>query len=119
MRANLPDTVQRIASFMDIPLDDELLALVVRQSSREFMFEHKEQFGEALFRRLIAQRTGLPFKGNAYKVTLGARNNPKYRLTESHKQTLNEIWLAQVTSRFGLSDYEALRRALQALHRPD
>jgi aryl sulfotransferase len=110
-----PGTLRRIAAFMGIPLDDELFNLVLRQSSREFMLEHKEQFSEAPFRRFISQRAGLPFEGNAYKVTPGTPDNPKYRLTESHTQALDEIWKSQVTSRFDLADYAALRRALQAL----
>jgi hypothetical protein len=118
MRADLPKTVRRIAAFMDIPLDDELLALVVQQSSREFMLEHKEQFSEAPFRRLISQKAGLPFEGNAYKVTAGARDDPKYQLTAAHKQVLDEIWQSQINSRFGLADYAALQRALQNLHQP-
>ena len=115
MRADLPGTVRRIAAFMEIPLDDELFNIVVLQASREFMLEHKEQFNEAPFRRLISQRVGLPFEGNAYKVTPGARNDPRYQLTETHMQALDEIWQSQVTRRFGLADYAALRSALQTL----
>ena len=119
MLADLPGTVRRVAGFMEIPLDDELFTIVVRQASREFMLEHKEQFNEAPFRRLISQRTGLPFEGNAYKVTSGARDDPKYRLADSHKQTLDEIWRSQITSRFDLADYAALQYALQNLHQSD
>ena len=119
MREDLPGTVERIASFMDIPLDEELLALVVRQASREFMLEHKEQFGEAPFRRYVSQRAGLPFEGDAYKVTPGARNDPKYQLTTAHKQLMDEIWQSQITNRFDLADYTALRNALQSLHLSD
>jgi len=116
MRADLPGTVQRVAAFMNIPLDDELFNIVVQQASREFMLEHKEQFNEAPFRRLISQRAGLPVEGNAYKVTPGAKNDPKYQLTEAHKEALNEIWRVQITSRFDdLADYAALRSALQTL----
>jgi len=115
IRADLPGTVQRIAAFMDIPLDDELFTLVVRQASREFMLEHKEQFNEAPFRRLISQRAGLPFEGAAYKVTSGTPDNPNYRLTEFHKQGLDEIWHSQITSRFDLADYATLRGTLQDL----
>lgn len=115
MQGDLPGTVERIASFMDIPFDEELLSIVVKQSSREFMLEHKEQFGEAPFRRYVSQRAGLPFEGDAYKVTPGARDNPKYQLTDAHKQMLDEIWQAQITSRFGFVDYAALRGALQVL----
>jgi len=116
MLADLPGTVQRIAAFMDIPLDDELFNIALHQSSREFMLEHKEQFSEAPFRRLISQRAGLPFEGDAYKVTPGPRNDPKYQLTAAHKQALDEIWQTQVTSRFDdLADYAALRSTVQGL----
>jgi len=117
MLADLPGTVWRVAAFMNIPLDDELLNIVVRQASREFMLEHKEQFNEAPFRRLISQRAGLPVDGNAYKVTPGAHDDPKYQLTDAHKQALDEIWQEQVSSRFdNLTDYAAIRSALQALN---
>lgn len=114
MLADLPGTVRRVAAFMDIPLDDELFARVVRQASRPFMLEHKHQFDEGPFRRLTAQRTGLPFDKNAYKVTPGARDNPKYQLTAAHRQTLEEIWQEQITKRFGLETYEELRHAIRA-----
>ena len=117
MLADLPDTVRRVAAFMDIPLDDELFACVVRQASRQFMLERKNQFDEAPFRRLISQRTGLPFDTDAYKVTPGARDDPKYLLAAVHQQKLEEIWRAQVFDRFGLENYEDLRHAIRALHR--
>ena len=116
MLADLPDTVRRVAAFMNIPLDDELFSRVVRQASRPFMLEHKNQFDEGPFRRLTSQRTGLPFDKNAYKVTPGARDNPKYQLTAAHRQTLEEIWQAQIAKRFGLETYEDLRHAIRARH---
>ena len=102
MVADLPDTVRRVARFMDIPLDDELFDCVVRQASRPFMLEHKNQFGEGPFRRLVSERTGIPIGANAYKVTSGARDDPKYELTAEHQLILEEIWQAQITNRFGL-----------------
>ena len=119
MLADLPGTVRRVAAFMDIPLDDVLFARVVGQASRPFMLEHKHQFDEGPLRRLIAQRTGLSFDANAYKVTPGARDNPKYRLTAAHRQTLEEIWQAQVAKRFGLETYEEIRQAVRTLHQTE
>tara|TARA_B110000211_G_scaffold194785_1_gene223130 strand:+ start:1061 stop:1630 length:570 start_codon:yes stop_codon:yes gene_type:complete len=119
MLADLPGTVRRVAAFMDIPLDDVLFARVVGQASRQFMLEHKHQFDEGPLRRLIAQRTGLPFDANAYKVTPGARDNPKYWLTAAHRQTLEEIWQAQVAKRFGLETYEEIRQAVRTLHQTE
>lgn len=116
MLADLPGTVKRVATFMDIPLDDELYTRVVRQASRQFMLEHKKQFDEGPFRQLITQRTGIPISANAYKVTPGARDDPKYQLAAAHQQNLEEIWRAQVSDRFGLASYEELRQAIRALH---
>lgn len=117
MRADFPETVRRIASFMDIPLDDELFDCVVRQASRQFMLEHKDHFGEGPFRRLMSERMGLPVDGDAYKVTPGVSEKAKYQLTVAHQQELDKIWQAQVTNRFGLESYEDLRHEIRALHR--
>ena len=119
MLADLPGTVRRVAAFMDIPPDDVLFARVVGQASRPFMLEHKHQFDEGPLRRLIAQRTGLSFDANAYKVTPGARDNPKYWLTAAHRKTLEEIWQAQVAKRFGLETYEEIRQAVRTLHQTE
>jgi hypothetical protein len=116
MLADLPGTVRRIAAFMDIPLDEELFACVVQQASRPFMLEHKNKFDEGPFRRLCSQRTGHPFDANAYKVTPGARDDPRYQLTPALQQKLEEIWQAQVGNRFGLKNYEDLRHAIRDLY---
>ncbi|MFY0692743.1 MAG: sulfotransferase domain-containing protein [Paracoccaceae bacterium] len=116
MLADILGTVRRIAAFMDIPLDDELFARVVHQASRRFMLEHKSQFDEAPFRRLISRRTGLPVDTDASKVTPGARDDPKYHLSATHQKKLEEIWQAQLSNRFGLESYKDLRHAIRTLH---
>lgn len=116
MLADTSGTVRRVAKFMDLPLDDELFNCVVRQSSRPFMLEHKNQFEEGPFRRMASERTGIPISANAYKITPGARDDPKYELTAEHQLMLGEIWQAQVTNRFGLENYGELRHAIRALH---
>lgn len=116
MLADFDDTVRRIAHFMGIPLDDELHAKVVHQSSRQFMLAHKNQFDEAPFRRLIAERTGVPVGTEAAKVTPGARDDAGYQLSAAQKRTLEEIWRTQVSEPFGLQTYDDLRQAVRALH---
>ena len=58
MKADLPTTVQRIADFMGIELDDSLFEIVVQQSSREFMLAHKHQFVEHIM-RAIGEKRGI------------------------------------------------------------
>jgi hypothetical protein len=60
MKADLSDTVQKVARFMGIELDDSLLDIVIRQSSREFMLAHEHQFDERHINEIGGKRAGLP-----------------------------------------------------------
>ncbi len=98
---------------MDITLDDELLDIVVRQSSREFMLAHKHQFDEKYMREITMKRAGLPSAIETNKVTPGASNGARYQLSPALKTMLDDIWREQITSRFGLENYEELRQSLR------
>jgi hypothetical protein len=110
MRADLPGTVRKIAQFMDIPLDEELLDIVIRQSSRDFMLAHKDQFNEAHIREIGGKRAGLPRPIDSSKVTAGPTNNARYRLSPELNETLDDIWREQIGARYGLDTYDDLRR---------
>src|SRR5215510_14979533 len=60
MKANLPRTVERVADFIGIPLDDELREVVLRQSDIKFMQAHKEQFEDHIIRKARSVAMGLP-----------------------------------------------------------
>lgn len=114
MKTDLPGTVRRVARFLRIDLDDELLGVVVRQSSREFMLAHKDRFNEVPFRRHAERLGALPFDSDAHKVTPGTSDDPRYHLPPELDHELDEIWQQHITARFGLDNYEALRAELQA-----
>ncbi len=118
MLADLPGTLRRVAAFMDVPLDDALLDIVARQTSREFMLEHKEKYNEAPLRRVISQRTGVAFDTQADKVTRGTGDEPKYQLGTQHLRQMDEFWHAEITAKFGLENYQDLRLAIRALNAP-
>lgn len=117
MKNDLPGTVQKIAPFMGITLDDALLDIVIRQSSREFMLAHRHQFDERHVRQLSQKRAGLPPAIETNKVTPGTPNKARYQLSPALKKMFDDIWREQITSSFGLEDYEDLRQSLKALHR--
>lgn len=106
-------TIQKIARFMEIELDDSLLEIVLRQSSREFMLAHKHQFDEHHLRDIGGKRAGLPPPIDSGKVTSGASDDSRYKLPLHIKQELDEIWQEQVKPKFGIENYEELRQALQ------
>ena len=117
MKADLPGTVRKIARFMGITLDDELLDIVVRQSSREFMLAHKHHFDEHPTAQHLKKRANLPTPISAHKVTPVLLDETRYQLSPLHKAMLDDIWREQITSRFGLASYDNLRQSLRELHR--
>lgn len=115
MTADLPGTVQKIADFMEITLDDELLDIVVRQSSREFMLAHSHKYDSHHIVEIGGKRAGLPPAIDTNKVTPGTPNNPRYQLSTEIKQELDEIWREQIQPKFGFKNYEELRQSLREL----
>jgi len=117
MKADLPGTVQKIARFMGIPLDDALLDVVIRQSSREFMLAHRNQFDTHHIVQAGGKRVGLPPPIDTNKVTPGTSNETRYQLSPALKNMLDDIWREQMAPRFGLESYEDLRQSVRELHR--
>jgi hypothetical protein len=98
---------------MNSDLDDELLEIVLRQSSREFMLDHKEKFSELPFRQRAYHLGVLPLEVDAHKVTLGASTKPQ--LSTALLQELDDIWEEHIQAKFGIQNYEALRHHLKDL----
>lgn len=116
MKEDLPGTVRRVARFMDVEVDVALLELVVHQSSRAFMLEHARHFDEAPFRRRAEGLGILPFDVDAAKVTPGAGNAARHRLTDDLERELADIWRERVHAVTGLASYDAFRGAVGRLH---
>lgn len=116
MKANLPGTVRLIAKFMGIELDDDLLEIVVRQSSRDFMIAHKDQFDEKHSRRIGGKRAGLPPVEDSYKITPGTSNDSRYQLSPALKKKLDDMWREQMEPKYGFKNYEELRHSLRERH---
>jgi len=116
MTADLPGTVRKIAYFMGITLDDELLDIVVRQSSREFMLAHIHQYDTHHIVEIGGKRAGLPPAIDTNKVTPGTPKNPRYQLSSEIKEELDNIWREQIQPKFGFKNYEELRQSLKDMH---
>lgn len=116
MVADLPGTVRRIAHFMGMESDEELFEIVIHQSSREFMLQHKDKFDERHIRDIGGERAGLPSPISSYKVTPGNSHDKNYQLSVELHQLLDDIWQEQITARLGLNSYEDLRAAIRNLY---
>jgi hypothetical protein len=112
MTADPEGTVRRLAAFCGIPLDDELLALTLRHSSRDFMLLHKDCFDDPMVRRLSEVRCNLPPGSDSAKVRAKPAGDARALMTAALEAELDAVWTARVTPATGLADYAALRAAL-------
>ncbi|MEM7129906.1 MAG: sulfotransferase domain-containing protein [Chloroflexota bacterium] len=109
---DLPGTVGRVANFIGIPLDDELLEIVVRQSSLEFMLAHKNRFDDFLIRERSEKVCGLPPGSDSTKVRKGLVGSHAYELTPEINAELDRIWAKEIEPTLGFPTYEALAAEL-------
>jgi hypothetical protein len=112
MHADPPQTIRTIANFIGCALDDDLLALVLEQSSLAFMQAHRHQFDDHLIRQARDPVMGLPPGGDSAKVRTGRVGDHRYDLTDAIRVEMAAIWTEQIEARFGLPSYQALREAL-------
>jgi hypothetical protein len=112
MKADLPRTVERVAEFIGIPLDDALREIVTKQSDIKFMQAHEDQFEDHILRQKRSAAMKLPLDGQLSKVRDGQVGSAKVSLPESIKLELDAVWQNEITSKTGLNSYEDLRREL-------
>jgi hypothetical protein len=115
MKTDLPRTIERVANFARISLDDELRQIVLRQSDIKFMQEHKAQFEDHIIRRARSAAMRLPPDGRLDKVRNGQVGESKARVPDVIKQELDAVWQAEITARIGLNSYEDLRKELMTM----
>ena len=106
---------RRVAEFCGVPLNDELLALTIEHTSREFMLRYKDRFDDAMLRELSETKGGLPPGSDSAKVRAGGAEKRRLELPRAISQEFDDIWLRDVTSRIGFADFEALEVELRSL----
>lgn len=115
MIEDLPGTIERVADFMEIHLDEELKDIVTRQSDFRFMKDHDHQFDDHVVRQTRNAVCGVPMDGKTSKVKNGKVGESKQHIPDQLSAELDSIWNAHVTSTIGLRSYEDLRRELQVM----
>ena len=71
MKRDLSGTIERIADFTDIKLDDELKEITEEHASLKFMLQHQNKFDDLLMRKMSEKVASLPPGSDAAKVRVG------------------------------------------------
>lgn len=114
MKADHEGAVRRIADFMGLKADEELISLATRQSTIEFMRAHDSQFDEHPMARFIARMMGAPSENaKAAKVRSG-RVGESNTLSPRIQAALAERWKREMEGPLGVRSYDELRAKLRA-----
>ena len=104
MRADLPRHVARIADFMGIDADAQVLDVATRQASFEFMHTHKDQFSDEI--------PGIPRRFE--KVVRGEVGAHRSLVSEELSARIDAAWRRYITPVLGFTSYEDFTAALAA-----
>lgn len=115
MVQDLPGTVRTVANFIGVPLDEELLTIVVRQASLDFMLAHKDRFDDRLMREHSERIAGLPPGSDSAKVRKGEIGAHWYELPPAVSDKMDQIWQEEIAVPLGFPTYQELRAALARL----
>jgi Sulfotransferase domain len=112
MKADLAGTIERVADFIGIALDEELKRIVLQQSDIKFMQAHKDQFEDHIIRKARSAAMQLPIDGQLNKVRNGQVGESKQVVPDEIGNELDDIWQQEITAKIGLNSYEDLRKEL-------
>ena len=109
MKTDLESTIERIARFIGVELDDELREITRLHASLPFMQEHKDRFDDAMLRR-VSEESVLPPGSDSAKVRAGQVGD--HSLSERTVEAFNTVWRNRVQPETGFETYEALIASL-------
>ncbi len=100
-------TIQRIADFIGIELDDDLLQITQDHSSLQFMLHHKDRFDDAMIRKVSEDVCHLPPGSDSAKVREGKAGS-KVMLSAATLSKMDRVWQEEITDHLGYKDYASL-----------
>lgn len=112
MKSDLANTIEKVAKFIDVPLDDELKQIVLKQSDIKFMKQHEAQFNDTIILEKVRVAMQLPADSKLQKVKTGNVGDAKLHVPDEIKSELDFIWKNEIAPVTGLNSYEDLRKEL-------
>lgn len=112
MKADLTGTITRVADFMDIELDAELLAITEEHASLAFMQRHKNRFDDKLMRDRSIEVGGLSPDIDSSKVRAGQVGESASLLSPAVIAELDELWRQRITAQLGFESYAEMIASL-------
>ena len=109
MKQDLEGTIEKIANFIGVELDDELRAITMEHASLPFMQQYKDRFDDAMM-RARSEETVLPEGSDSAKVRAGQVG--VHDLADETVAAIHERWRELVAPVTGFDSYEELIASL-------
>ncbi|MEH6587119.1 MAG: sulfotransferase domain-containing protein [Halioglobus sp.] len=113
MKEDLTGTIRKVADFMQIELDDELLSIAQEHASLPFMQQHKDRFDDRMMRERSVEVSGLPADSDSAKVRSGQVGESRQQLDAAVIAELDAVWQAKIAAPLGFADYEEMIASLK------
>ena len=113
MKGDLAGTIRKVANFMEIELDDKLLAITEEHASLAFMQQNKDRFDDLLIRERGVETAGLPADGDSAKVRSGQVGESRQQLSAAVIAEFDSVWREKITGKLGFADYTAMIATLE------
>lgn len=110
IKEDLRGTVERVAAFIGVEADADLVDLATRQARFEFMREHERQFDDHPTTMAMCRNMGLP-PARTTKVRAG-RVGDRRQVSPEIAAALDAEWQREITEPLGLGSYDELRASL-------
>lgn len=105
--------VERLAKFMGVALDDELLQLTLDRTSIAFMLKHKDKFDDLMMRQKSEELCNLPPGSDSAKVRQGGAGGHRAAIPPDTARMLDEAWAQNAAVATGFPSYAGLEAALR------
>lgn len=115
MILDTPRLVRSVARFCRIDLNPDLLAIVEKQSTFDFMKIHNSHFNERLMHERGEKVLGLPSGGDTTKVRAGKSGAHVNELPNDISEEMDLIWRKEIGDSLGFDSYSEFRQAAVAL----
>jgi hypothetical protein len=116
MILDTPRLVRTMARFCRFDLDPDLLAIVEKQSTFDFMKAHKSHFDERLMRERSEKVFGFPPGSDTTKVREGKSGAHVHELPPDVSEEMDLIWRKEIAEILGFDSYREFRQAVVALN---
>ena len=108
MKRDLAGVVDRVADFLDVPIDRQTRDLATSQASFAFMKQHGDKFDDHLVRQTRDAACGLPPGGLSSKIDRGEVGRGAPLVTPDILDKFDARWRETMTAEFGLASYNDL-----------